>query len=613
MKQKNYQIIILIAIIAIACFFRLWHLDAIPGGLFPDEAANGQDAISILNGYHSPFFERGLGREALYFYLIAGSIYLFGIGVWQIHLVSALIGIFTVIATFFLGKILFNQRVAFLASFFMATSAWHVTLSRTGFRAILVPLFATLFFYFVLKTVYFLRHPRLSSKRGINSGRNLSYLWAALAGINLGLGFYTYISFRSIIGIVGLMAVLFLITTPIRKNKTLKSAFSTKRRATISFAKKQSFSNEARKNVFKKYFRQIVIALIFAFLVLSPLLFYFHGHPDAFVGRAGCVSIFNPDLNNGNVIRTFLDVFKKTMLMFFTDGDLNWRHNVSGFSMLNPLVASLFAFGILLSLIIILRPLCHSRPASKCGRNLLLNRFRNKFGMTIVKHGMTRENVLPENFFKHFLLMLWFFGMLAPELLTAEAIPHGLRAIGVLSIIFFWPALAIDFLWKRAKKFCFDCHPELVSGSTRFRNKFGMTFFLAITFAFLLSPILLYDYNQYFKISAESPEFHYAYRSDLTEVSNYLNERNLKNETYLVLDEYSVQTPEFLTSENNQPYILLNPEKSFQTSLSLGDQIIFTQSTIFDSKKYEKYHPEAEIIQRRFNKFGEEVMRVYGY
>ena len=570
MKQKNCQIIILIAIIAIACFFRLWHLDAIPNGLFPDEAANGQDALSILNGYHSPFFERGLGREALYFYLIAGSIYLFGIGVWQIHLVSVLIGIFTVIATFFLGKILFNQRVAFLASFFMATSAWHVTLSRTGFRAILVPLFATLFFYFILKTVSSLRHSRPASPHRdtrqapceINSGGNLrlrrishrltlfrkfkiksSYLWAALAGINLGLGFYTYISFRSIIGIVGLMAVLFLIVN---------------------------------RSIFKKYFSQIIVALIFAFLVLSPLLAYFHGHPDAFVGRAGCVSIFNPDLNNGNVIGTFLDVFKKTMLMFFTDGDLNWRHNVSGFSMLNPWVASLFAFGILLSLIIILKGL---------------------------KKIVSRQSC-PEKFFKHFLLMLWFFGMLAPELLTAEAIPHGLRAIGVLSIIFFWPALAIDFFWEKMKKIL---------------NK--KIILLAIAFAFLLSPILPYDYNQYFKISAESPDFHYAYRSDLTEVSDYLNKRNLKDKpspsmeglgkTYLVLDEYSVQTPEFLTSENNQPYILLNPEKSFQTSLSLGDQIIFTQSTIFDSKKYTEYHPEVEIIQRRFNKFGEEVMRVY--
>jgi 4-amino-4-deoxy-L-arabinose transferase-like glycosyltransferase len=540
MKQK-YQIIILIAILAVAGFFRLWQIGSVPGGLFPDEAANGQDALLILDGYHSPFFEHGLGREGLFFYLLAGSIYLFGIGVWQIHLVSAIIGILTVLAAYLLTKALFSQRVALLAGFFLATSYWHVTLSRTGFRAILVPLFSTLFFYFA----YLVMKENNLKKR---------FLWAALAGINFGLGFYTYISFRAVIGIIGLMAIFILLTR--------------------------------KRFVFEKFCREIGLCLLFALLVLAPLLFYFYAHPEAFVGRAGCVSIFNPDLNQGNLLGTFLEVFQKTMLMFFTEGDLNWRHNVSGFPMLNPLIAALLAFGILLSLITTLRALCHSRPS--WDGNLLL-----KFTL---KNETTKENILSENFFKHLFLFIWFFGMLAPELMTAEAIPHGLRAIGVLPVVFIWPALSVDLFWKKAKNYL---------------N--AKTVFLAIVFALLLSPVLPYDYNMYFGISANSPEFYYAYRSDLTEVSKYLNQRNLKEKTYLVLDEYSVQTPDFLTAGNSQPYILLNPEKSFEIGLSAGEQIVFTQSTIFDSKKYEEYHPEVEIVQRRFNRFGEEVMKVYEY
>jgi len=538
MKQKYQIILLVIILIIVAGFFRLWQINTIPGGLFPDEAANGQDALSILNGYHSPFFERGLGREGLYFYLLAGSIYLFGIGIWQIHLVSALVGIFTVLSTFFLGKILFNQRIAFLASFFMATSAWHITLSRTGFRAILVPLFSILFFYFAYRVF----KEKIKNKR---------YLWATLAGVNLGLGFYTYISFRAIIGIIGLMTLAFLIF---------------------------------KRNVFKKYFREIIIALIFTFLTLSPLLIYFHEHPDAFVGRAGCVSIFNPDLNQGNLLGTFLEVFKKTILMFFTNGDLNWRHNVSGFSMLNPLVASLFALGFLFSLFKLL--------------NVILERAKSRTTSTISPLIMGRkeevwfETLLQNDKFKHLFLIIWFLGMLTPELLTAEAIPHGLRAIGILPVVFFWPALTIDFFWRKTKKF-------LITST--------------VVFSLLLSTSLLYNYNLYFKISGNSPDFYYAYRSDLTEISKYLNERNLKNKTYLVLDEYSVQTPDFLTAENNQPYILVNPEKSFQTNLSPNSQIIFTQSTIFDAKKYEKYHPEVKIIQRKFNRFGQEIMRVYSF
>jgi hypothetical protein len=94
-------------------------------------------------------------------------------------------------------------------------------------------------------------------------------------------------------------------------------------------------------------------------------------------------------------------------------------------------------------------------------------------------------------------------------------------------------------------------------------------------------------------------------------VSNYLNERDLKEKTYLVLDKYSVQTPEFLTARYQQPYILVDPATSYQTQLKLGDQIVFTQSTIFDTKKFELYHPETKLIKKEFNQFNQEIMRIY--
>ena len=96
-------------------------------------------------------------------------------------------------------------------------------------------------------------------------------------------------------------------------------------------------------------------------------------------------------------------------------------------------------------------------------------------------------------------------------------------------------------------------------------------------------------------------------------VSDYLNQRNLKEKTYLVLDKYSVQTPEFLTAKHNQPYILIDPANSYQTTLNPKDQIVFTQSTIFDAKKFEEYHNEAIIKKQAYNRFGQEIMRVYEY
>ncbi|MCX6759253.1 MAG: glycosyltransferase family 39 protein [Candidatus Nealsonbacteria bacterium] len=508
---KNKNLLFLLIILTIASFFRLWQLDSLPAGLFPDEAANGLDILSIFQGQHSPFFERGLGREALFFYLQALSVFLFGIGVWQMHLVSALIGIATVLTTYFLAKNLFNQRVAFFTAFFLATSTWHTTLSRTGFRAILVPLFATLFFYFA----YLVLKENSEKKRK---------LFTVLAGLSLGLGFYTYISFRAMVPILLLILILIALW---------------------------------KRHLFKLFWREMVIGFVVMILILLPLIIYFINHPDSFIGRAGYVSIFNPDQNKGDLFGTFLEVSKKTFLMFFTEGDLNWRHNVSGFGMLNPWVATFFAFGFLYSLLIIL------------------------------KRFLKQSNC--QDYLKYLVLIIWFLGMLGPELMSAEAIPHGLRAIGAMPVVFFFPALMIDYSWR----------------------KMNLKIFWSVFLGLILLTGLLYDFYLYFGISANSPDFYYAYRSDLTVVSNYLNERDLKEKTYLVLDKYSVQTPEFLTARYQQPYILVDPATSYQTQLKLGDQIVFTQSTIFDTKKFELYHPETKLIKKEFNQFNQEIMRIY--
>lgn len=508
---KNKNLLFLLIILAIASFFRLWQLDSLPAGLFPDEAANGLDILLIFQGQYSPFFERGLGREALFFYLQAVSVALFGIGVLQLHLVSALIGIITVLATFFLAKNLFNQRVAFFTAFFLATSTWHTTLSRTGFRAILVPFFATLFFYFA----YLVLKENSEKKRK---------LFTILAGLSLGLGFYTYISFRAMVPILLLILILIALW---------------------------------KRHLFKLFWREMVIGFVVMVLILLPLIIYFINHPDSFIGRAGYVSIFNPDQNKGDLFGTFLEVSKKTFLMFFTKGDLNWRHNVSGFGMLNPWVATFFALGFLYSLLIVLKRFFKQ---SNC-----------------------------QDYFKYLFLIIWFLGMLGPGLVSAESIPHGLRVIGAMPVVFFFPALMIDYFWR----------------------KINLKIFLSVFLGLILLTGFLYDFYLYFGISANSPDFYYAYRSDLTVVSNYLNERDLKEKTYLVLDKYSVQTPEFLTAKYQQPYILVDPATSYQTQLKLGDQIVFTQSTIFDTKKFELYHPETKLIKKEFNQFNQEIMRIY--
>jgi hypothetical protein len=117
-----------------------------------------------------------------------------------------------------------------------------------------------------------------------------------------------------------------------------------------------------------------------------------------------------------------------------------------------------------------------------------------------------------------------------------------------------------------------------------------------------------------------SPENFYAFRSDLTVVSDYLKNYGNKNNTYLVLDTYSLQTVDYETTVSgknpsdprNQPYVQVDPERVWQlTKLKQGDQIVFTQSSVFDTKKFIQYHPEAHLAEEMRNKFGQAVLAVY--
>jgi hypothetical protein len=148
--------------------------------------------------------------------------------------------------------------------------------------------------------------------------------------------------------------------------------------------------------------------------------------------------------------------------------------------------------------------------------------------------------------------------------------------------------------------------------------------FILLTICFIVA-LIVQAYSLYFIYAARSPENHFAFRSDLTTVSNYLNDRQKlglanKSNTYLVLDKFSVQTTDYLTSldakhpENpvNQPYTQVDPENSWElNNLKFGDQVIFTQSSIFDIKKFKQFHPQIVLRQEVRNQFGQSIMAVY--
>ncbi|MBI1879691.1 MAG: hypothetical protein HYR94_15965 [Chloroflexi bacterium] len=143
-------------IILIAAFLRLYQLPTLPPGLNFDEAGSGAAALEILSGSPKLWWRLGGGQEPFWPYLAALSTAVLGHIPLALRLPAALIGILSVAAvyplmlTFRLGQHRRDSHViAVLTTLGLAVSGWHLHFSRLGFRAILLPLFSTLAFYFL--------------------------------------------------------------------------------------------------------------------------------------------------------------------------------------------------------------------------------------------------------------------------------------------------------------------------------------------------------------------------------------------------------------------------------------------------------------------------------
>jgi len=307
--SKKTRIILLVSIIAVASFLRLWQLNAIPPGLYPDVAINGNDALDVINT-HTPkvFFPENNGREGLFINLIALSFIIFGPSIWAIKIVAAIIGILTVPGLYLLSKEIFRhtrfsekqaETVSLLSAFFLTTSFWHIHFSRIGFRAICIPLILVFSFYFLFKAF-----------------RTRRILPAVIGGGIFGLGFYTYTSFRFAVLLLLIVLIYWLV-------QCLKSRET------------------------KTYLKLGSAFLIAVFVIAIPIGIYFLQHPSDFIGRAEGVSIFtknNPVMAFGISVLTHL-------AMFNFKGDYNWRHNYSGQPMLPFLLGITFVLGLIYSAI----------------------------------------------------------------------------------------------------------------------------------------------------------------------------------------------------------------------------------------------------------------------
>jgi 4-amino-4-deoxy-L-arabinose transferase-like glycosyltransferase len=145
---SNYFYLFLIVLVAL--FLRFYQLENIPAGFLNDEANAGYDAYSVLltgkdqwNNFLpvNNFVGFGDFPRPIHRYLLLIPVYLFGLNEFSTRFISALAGVLSVAALYFLVKKLVNRKAAFFSALLLAIMPWAVGLSRIGHESNIAILF----------------------------------------------------------------------------------------------------------------------------------------------------------------------------------------------------------------------------------------------------------------------------------------------------------------------------------------------------------------------------------------------------------------------------------------------------------------------------------------
>jgi uncharacterized membrane protein len=308
-------------LLLVATALRMWQLGEWPPGLHYDEAADTIIAREIAEGQGAPIFvEAYTGKEALFFYWAAAWMKLIGATPFAMRLAAAMLGVLTVAATYRATREMFasgilqpsrrmqdagSKGLALLAAAFIATSFWHVLMSRLGFRSIAEPCVQAL----ALAALW--RGLRLNH-RG----------WLAAGGALVGLNLYTYLAARLFPVAIALL-FLYLI---------------------LFDAERPRWAGRKQR---RERMAQFGVVILAAAVVFAPLGIYFAQNPGAFGTRIAQVAP-----REGQDI---LANIAGALGMFLAGGDPYVRFNLPGRSLFPSVLGVLFVAGAIVSAIGVFR------------------------------------------------------------------------------------------------------------------------------------------------------------------------------------------------------------------------------------------------------------------
>lgn len=299
------DVAISLALFVLALGLRAYATSRFPNTYSGDEGSAGLFALELLDGRANNLFGLGwFSFPTLYFTVQSVAITLLGQTVEAVRLTSAMAGAMTVVALYWLGRVMFDRTTGLLAALYLAAAHYHIHMSRIALNNVWDGLFGTLA---ILGLWY-----------GWKTGRRVGFI---LCGLALGLGQYFYVSIR-------MLPVLFLVW------------------AAVAFWR--------QRPLFRERFHGLVLAAVISFVVFLPLGLYFVDKPDEFQAPMNRVTIFGAwlegELARGE--RTTADIILDNTvngLLGFTHEPLRLLYN-PGSPLLLSGAALLFLLGVLWAL-----------------------------------------------------------------------------------------------------------------------------------------------------------------------------------------------------------------------------------------------------------------------
>ena len=608
-------------VLLVALFLRVYKLDSFPPGLHYDEAANAILAADIATGKSHPIFiEAYTGKEVLFFYLAGVTMRLLGASVFSLRLTSALIGVFTVLITYQLAREMFAHQgvedsrwLALFSAALLASSYWHVTLSRYGFRAISQPLLQAL-------TLWCLW-------RGL---RRESVGWLALSGVFCGATAYTYLASR-VFPVILLLVFLSLLTFD--------------------------------KGNLKRRLSQIVVFAAPAVIVFAPLGLYFLTHPQAFSVRISQVSLFNPELNRGDVLGTFWQAARLAFGMISLRGEPLWRFNLPGKPVFSWPLTIFLLLGLAVSLVKLVRLSGISRGHS-IGVPNLLGPGRDKpqqvenssqLSMPTPKDPLVRGGNKLERTF-HFLLLVCLPVMLLPSILAVKEVPSALRSVGLIPLLFLLPAqgLWITTRWlaeviPSAGSRLFGVprrrgvgppnllgiqrnKPQQVGGSGLLftpppKDSVSRAILLLVTMILVVGLSSVATFRDYFVLWAKAAPVYYDNDGDLVDAAKYLNQldtgleaqssklkaqRAADKEIFVSSIHYRHPTLAFLAhSYDSIKWLVGRQTIVFPKGTDKNALYIFPHSARLDETLLEEFFPPSALVNETLGPDGKPAFTAY--